>query len=43
MMFVAYTGMTPTVRDNLMSGMAIREARDTVNSRPGLTESQPAP
>jgi hypothetical protein len=43
MMFVAYTGMTPTVRDNLMSGMAIREARDTVNSRPALTDGQPNP
>lgn len=43
MMFVAYTGMTPTVRDNLMSGMAIREARETVNARPSLTDGQPAP
>lgn len=39
MMFVAYTGMTPTVRDNLMAGAAMDEARDTVNSRPSLTQN----
>jgi hypothetical protein len=41
MMFVAYTGMTPTVRDNLMAGAAMDSARETVNARPSLTHDAP--
>jgi hypothetical protein len=41
MMFYAYTGMTPTVRDNLMAGAAMDEARDSVNSRDPLMSTDP--
>ena len=41
MMFAAYTGMTPTVRDNLMSGISIENARHTVDNRPSLTHDAP--
>ena len=33
MMFQAYVGLTPPVRDTLVQGQAIREATDTVNRR----------
>jgi len=40
MMFVAYTGMTPTVRDNITAGMSIENARQTVESRPSLVDDE---
>lgn len=40
MMFYAYTGMTPTVVNNLMAGAAMDEARDTVNNRPSLVDPE---
>lgn len=36
MMFQAYVGLTPPVRDTLVQGQAIREATESVNNRPGL-------
>lgn len=33
MMFQAYVGLTPPVRDTLVQGQAIRAATDSVNSR----------
>lgn len=33
MMFQAYVGLTPPVRDTLVQGQAIREATESVNSR----------
>lgn len=39
MMFQAYVGLTPPVRDTLVQGQAIREATQTVNNRePVLTD-----
>jgi hypothetical protein len=39
MMFQAYVGLTPPVRDTLVQGQAIREATQSVNSRdPLLTD-----
>jgi hypothetical protein len=39
MTFMVYTGAAPTVRDNLLAGAAMDEARDSVNSRDGLLVS----
>ena len=42
---VVQTGTTPLIRDNIISGAAMDEARDTVNSRPpmiGNPDEQPA-
>ncbi len=36
MMFQAYVGLTPPVRDTLVQGQAIREATQSVNSRDPL-------
>ena len=36
MMYVSYVGLTPTVRDTLVQGQAITDARETVNGRPSL-------
>lgn len=36
MIFQAYVGLTPAVRDTLVQGQAIHEATETVNSRPSL-------
>jgi hypothetical protein len=42
MTFMVYTGAAPTIRDNLMSGAAMDEARDSVNSRDGLLSPPPS-
>lgn len=39
MMFQAYVGLTPPVRDTLVQGQAIREATESVNNRPSLLPS----
>src|SRR5262245_39470978 len=31
-----WTGSVPLIRDNIIAGAAVDEARDSVNSRPGL-------
>lgn len=38
MMFQAYVGLTEPVRDTLVQGQAIREATESVNSRPSLVD-----
>jgi len=43
MMFQAYVGLTPPVRDTLVQGQAIREATDTVNRRPSLVDREVNP
>lgn len=45
MTFALYTGVTPTVRANLLEGAAMDAARDTVNSRPSILhdETNPSP
>jgi hypothetical protein len=43
MMYVAYVGITPTVRENLVAGAAINDARDTVNRRPSLVDQATNP
>lgn len=40
MTFAVYTGVTPTVRDTLVQGQAMREATETVNSRPSLVDRE---
>jgi hypothetical protein len=42
MTFMVYTSTAPTIRDNLMAGAAMDEARDTVNNRDPLLD-QAAP
>lgn len=37
------TGSMPLIRDNMIAGAAMDEARDTVNSRPGLLPGEDAP
>jgi len=43
MMFNAYVGLTDPVRDTLVQGQAIREATETVNSRPSLVDRETNP
>lgn len=43
MMFNAYVGLTPPVRDTLVQGQAIREATESVNSRPSLLDREANP
>ncbi|MEJ0058285.1 MAG: hypothetical protein WDM79_01240 [Terricaulis sp.] len=40
MTFNIYTGVTPSVRDNLMAGAAMDEARQTVNDRDSLVHDE---
>ena len=40
MMFQAYVGLTEPVRDTLVQGQAIREATESVNSRPSLVDRE---
>jgi len=40
MMFAAYTGMSPMVRENLIAGAAMDEARTTVNNRDSLVHEE---
>jgi hypothetical protein len=37
------TGSTPLIRDNIIAGAAMDEARDSVNSREPVLSSDPAP
>jgi hypothetical protein len=39
MTFMVYTSTAPTIRDNLMAGAAMDEARDSVNNRDPLLPS----
>ncbi len=41
--FSIYTGIAPTVRDNIVAGAAIDEARTTVNNRPSLVDQEVNP
>jgi hypothetical protein len=43
MMFQAYVGLTEPVRDTLVQGQAIREATQSVNSRPSLVDREVNP
>lgn len=40
MTFNVYTGVTPTVRDTLVQGQAMREATETVNNRRSLVDDE---
>jgi hypothetical protein len=40
MMFVAYTGLSAPVRDNIIAGAAIDDARNTVNNRDSLVDRE---
>lgn len=37
---IVQTGSVPFIRDNIVAGAAIRDANDTVRSRPGLLNDQ---
>jgi hypothetical protein len=43
MMFQAYVGLTPPVRDTLVQGAAVQAAQETVNSRPSLVDREVNP
>lgn len=43
MMFQAYVGLGDPVRENLIAGAAMDEARDTVNRRPSLVDREVNP
>jgi hypothetical protein len=40
MMYVAYTGLSAPVRDNIIAGAAIDDARNTVNNRESLVDRE---
>lgn len=43
MMYQAYMGLSKPVRDNIIGGMAVDQARDSVNNRPPIIDPQANP